>query len=74
MTFPQPPNPKTSNHLDFVVMVPPPNDNTDGQDCVCGHAEAEHEPSKQPDASQPTWKCLRCTCTRAYPARVPSTS
>ena len=74
MTIPQPQNPDTNDHLDFVLMAPPPNDNTDGRDCVCGHAKTDHGLLKQPDASQPTWRCLYCSCTRADPAPVPSTS
>ncbi|GIH03915.1 hypothetical protein Rhe02_19820 [Rhizocola hellebori] len=72
MNYSHLPNQDTHNHLDFVVSAPPPNDNTDGQDCVCGHAETDHHPSQ--DSSKPTWKCLHCACTRAYPARVPSNS
>jgi hypothetical protein len=70
----QPQIPDPNDHLDFVVMAPP-NDNTDGKDpgCECGHSTADHHPSSGPDASQPVWQCLYCGCTRAYPARVPST-
>jgi hypothetical protein len=71
MTFPQQPKMDTNNDLDFVVKVPPPNDNTDGQDCPCGHAEAAHQRTDQAKADKPTWQCLYCTCTRAFPARVP---
>lgn len=76
MTIPEPPTADLRNHLDFVVMAPP-NDNTDGNtgsdDCVCGHAKADHHPFKAPDGgSQPAWQCVHCSCTRAYPA-VPST-
>ena len=74
MTIPQPLNPETNNHLDFVVKIPPPNDNTDGQDCPCGHAEADHRPVEQPETDRPAWQCQHCACTRAYPARVPSTN
>jgi hypothetical protein len=74
MTIPEPPTTQISNQLDFVVMEPPPNDNTDGQDCPCGHAEAAHQPTDRPDADNQTWQCLYCACTRAYPARVPLTS
>ncbi|WP_162908018.1 hypothetical protein [Allorhizocola rhizosphaerae] len=72
MTIPQP-NLDTKNQLDFVVQVPPPNDNTDGRDCICGHAKADHEPLRQPDSGDATWQCLYCACTQAYPAKpVPS--
>jgi len=73
MTIPQPPNPENIDHLEFVVMAP--NDNTDGRDCACGHAKTDHGLVKQPDASEPpTWRCMHCTCTRAYPARIPSST
>ena len=73
MTIPQPPNLDPADHLDFIVEAPPPNDNTDGRNCVCGHAKAEHAPLNQPDNGQATWQCLHCGCTRAYPAKpVPS--
>jgi hypothetical protein len=71
MTFPQQPNMDTNNDLDFVVKVAPPNDNTDGQDCPCGHAESAHQRTDRPETDKPTWQCLYCTCTRANPARVP---
>jgi len=69
MTISLPPNPEMSNHLDFVVQVSPPNDNTDGQDCPCGHAGAAHRPVEQPDTGETTWQCQHCACTRA-PAHV----
>ena len=65
MTFPEP---ETSNQLDFIVGAPP-NDNTDGQKCPCGHAGADHQPVEQPDTGETTWQCKNCACTRA-PARV----
>jgi hypothetical protein len=72
MTIPQPTNLQPTNPLDSVVMVPP-NDNTDGQDCPCGHAGSAHQPVKNPEAGEPSWQCLYCACTRANPAaRVPS--
>ncbi|HZM83002.1 MAG TPA: hypothetical protein VFC19_45375 [Candidatus Limnocylindrales bacterium] len=72
MTIPQPQNPDMGEHLDFVVMSPP-NDNTDGRDCVCGHAAADHHQVKGPDGSQSSWQCQYCSCTQAFPARVAST-
>ncbi len=73
MTIPQQPITGPNDHLDFVVKITPPNDNTDGKDCPCGHAGADHQPLMGgPETSEPAWQCLRCTCTRANPARVPS--
>jgi hypothetical protein len=72
MTIPQPPEFEPTNHLDFVVSGP--NHNTDGL-CVCGHAKTDHAPVPPPDDnSEPTWQCRQCSCTRAYPAPVPSTN
>jgi hypothetical protein len=66
-------NMETNNPLDSVVMVSPPNDNTDGQDCPCGHAGSAHQPvDRRPEAGESGWKCLYCACTRANPAQVPS--
>lgn len=67
MTINQSPIPEMGNKLDFVVMNPPPNDNTDGRECPCGHAESAHRPVEA--QGDTTWRCAFCACTRA-PAPV----
>ena len=52
-----------------IVKINPPNDNTDGKECPCGHAESAHLPAPETEEGEPIWRCQFCACTRA-PAHV----
>jgi len=73
MTFPDPLNTEPNDFAEPLMV--PPNDNTDGTDpkCECGHKPTDHHPFKGPDNTGPAWQCVYCSCTRAFPAAVPTT-